>query len=78
MAKRALTRHEELVLIDLGLKHLIQAAVGDVNGHVARKRVPWNKGKTKKTGAHKWSAAQRKHFAATMKKKWAEKKAAEK
>lgn len=68
-----LNRAQELALIELGFKQLL-AGIHVANGQA---RAPWNKGKTTKTGAHKWSPKQRARFSKTMKAKWAAKKEAE-
>lgn len=71
-----LTRAQELRLIKLGIETLLDKIYTNTPPKT-RNYKPWNKG-LKGTGAHKWSAEQHKKFAATMKKKWAEKKAAKK
>jgi hypothetical protein len=69
-----MTREQEIKLIEIGLDKLF-------NDMISSKHIPWNKGlktgkkkRTGKTGAHKWSAAQRARFSKTMKAKWAARK----
>lgn len=68
--KISLSRKQELYLIQLGLNSLIEN-IGVSVPRKAAKRAPWNKGKS----GRKWSPQQKAKFIATMKKKWAEKKA---
>lgn len=69
-----LTRAQELRLIKLGIETLLDKIYTNTPPKT-RNYKPWNKGKK---GSHKWSPEQHKKFAATMKKKWAEKQAAKK
>jgi hypothetical protein len=68
--KVALTRQQELFLIDLGLKQLVANAAQASNGHAPSRSV-------RPTGK-KWSAAQRAKFTQTLKRKWREKQQAAK
>lgn len=61
-----LTRKQELTLIDLGLKQIIN------NLTKPKKRGPYKK--EKKVKGRKWSAQQRKRFVNTMRKVWAKKR----
>jgi hypothetical protein len=63
-----LTRTQELFLIDLGIRTLV-----DKHSSLspAKKNVPWNKGKKFKNAG--WTAERRKSFSAMMKKRWAKK-----
>jgi len=62
-----LTRKQELALIDIGLKTLLN---GLVSNEYPKRSV--SKPKRRK---RQWTEAQRKKFSATMRKKWAEKAA---
>lgn len=57
-----LSRKQELYLINLGLKSLVEKTIGGP------------KPKVKKVKGHKWTKAQRKKFINTMKKVWEAKK----
>jgi hypothetical protein len=63
-----LTRQQELSLIDLGLKSLLDGLDAPKVREPYKKR-PWNKGK--KIG--RWTTERRRKFSETMKKKWANK-----
>lgn len=68
-----LTRTQELRLIQLGIETLLNKIYTNTPPKTRNYR-PHNKGKK---GVHKWSDTQRKKFSATMKKKWADKRAAQ-
>src|SRR5580765_3270944 len=61
-----LSRKQELYLIDLGLQKLLDSLIVSSNGHSVKKAEPVKRG---------WSPAQRKRFAATMKRVWKKKRA---
>ena len=70
-----LTRKQELSLIAIGLKHVLDRLddlVPNTRVSTRKKFVPWNKGKK----TRKWSPAQKEKFQETMRKKWAERKKA--
>ena len=63
-----LTRTQELTLIDLGLKSVLDS-LNVKQERTFRKQAPWNKGNT----GGKWTMARRKKFSEIMKRKWANK-----
>ena len=65
-----LTRKQELALIDLGLQKVIDSLTVSKPKSAPRE--------TPKPKTRRWTTAQRKKFQKSMKKKWAEKRAAEK
>jgi len=77
-----LTRKQELYLIDLGLRALLDQTVPTAsNGHRSQKNVEkadYAEKKLKKDKRPAWTPERRAKFAATMQKTWAKKRKAQK